>query len=528
MAENVIINLLPSKQLKSVMKATDSVTERSVLPPKPTKTITKASNSATERLVSSPVNLIKQLVFTEFGLSPVTTMRSPELSISPAGAKHGVAFASISTEVCSDIISSRKAEFPRLNLQPNIKANNGCCCKRSRCLKLYCQCFAAGVYCDERKCKCIGCRNNVENEALREAAVENILERSPSAFSPKIACSPCSALNIGDDKENVPMVGKHYKGCGCKKTGCLKKYCECYHAKVFCSENCKCVDCKNFEESVERMALSERDSFFEGSKETDTDGNLSNTNMCKNFQGSEEKIAFPGRENYKRKLCIQRANTAISIAIGLSGHSFLHASRKRKSHEFLDSNDKDPPNQRPINEQKANPRRISSALSGLSDDPVNHIVSSATPGCSEFHCRSLLADTIHSRDVEKLCTLLVLVSEAAKILPDKNGNILEVQDMENCQEGFDVQKEVQVNHLSRNQSDAVNAKDSSFVGAARQNQIPNNGYKSDLYIKQEELVLKSFRNCLRKIITLGDLKESRADQCQQTDNPLQMMELLSE
>ncbi|XP_031277681.1 protein tesmin/TSO1-like CXC 5 [Pistacia vera] len=460
MAENVIINLLPSKQLKSVMKATDSVTERSVLPPKPTKTITKASNLATERLVSSPVNLIKQLVFTEFGLSPVTTMRSPELSISPAEPN------------------------TVLHLPPS-----------------YCQCFAAGVYCDERKCKCINCRNNVENEALREAAVENILERSPSAFSPKIACT-YSTLNIGDDKENVPMVGKHYKGCGCKKTGCLKKYCECYHAKVFCSENCKCVDCKNFEESVERMALSERDSFFEGSKETDTNGNLSNTNMCKNFQGSEEKIAFPGWENYKRKLCIQRANTAISTAIGLSGHSFLHASRKRKSHEFLDSNDKDPPNQRPINEQKANPRRISSALSGLSDDPVNHIVSSATPGSSEFHCRY----TIHSRDVEKLCTLLVLVSEAAKILPDKNGNILEVQDMENCQEGFDVQKEVQVNHLSRNQVDAVNAKDSSFVGAARQNQIPNNGYKSDLYIKQEELVLKSFRNCLRKIITLGDLK----------------------
>ncbi|KAJ0076086.1 hypothetical protein Patl1_34262 [Pistacia atlantica] len=518
MAENVIINLLPSKQLKSVMKATDSVTERSVLPPKPTKTITKASNSATERLVSSPVNLIKQLVFTEFGLSPVTTMRSPELSISPAEPNTALHLHPL------------KAESPRLNLQPNIKANNGCCCKRSRCLKLYCQCFSAGVYCDESKCKCIGCRNNVENEALREAAVENILERSPSAFSPKIACSPCSALNIGDDKENVPMVGKHYRGCGCKKTGCLKKYCECYHAKVFCSENCKCVDCKNFEESVERMALSERYSFFEGSKETDTvtDGNLSNTNMCKNFQGSEEKIAFPGWENYKRKLCIQRANTAISTAIGLSGHSFLHASRKRKSHEFLDSNDKDPPNQRLINEQKANPRRISSALTGLSDDPVNHIVSYATPGSSEFHCRSLLADTIHLRDVEKLCSLLVLVSEAAKILPDKNSNILEVQDMENCQKGFDVQKEVKVNHLSRNQADAVNAKDSSFVGAARQNQIPNNGCKSDLYIKQEELVLKSFRNCLRKIITLGDLKESRADQCQQTDNPLQIMEPLPE
>lgn len=83
MAKNVIFNFLPSEQLKSVVKATDSVIERSNLPPKQTRTVTKGSNSATERLVSSPVNLIKQLVFTEFGLSPVTAMISPEISVPP-------------------------------------------------------------------------------------------------------------------------------------------------------------------------------------------------------------------------------------------------------------------------------------------------------------------------------------------------------------------------------------------------------------------------------------------------------------
>jgi hypothetical protein len=33
--------------------------------------------------------------------------------------------------------------------------------------------------------------------------------------------------------------------CNCQKTKCLQLYCECFHGGAVCSDQCRCVDCRN-------------------------------------------------------------------------------------------------------------------------------------------------------------------------------------------------------------------------------------------------------------------------------------------
>ena len=58
------------------------------------------------------------------------------------------------------------------------KKSKQCNCKNSRCLKLYFECFASGTNCDG--CNCLNCCNNVENDAVRQEAVEATLEKNPN------------------------------------------------------------------------------------------------------------------------------------------------------------------------------------------------------------------------------------------------------------------------------------------------------------------------------------------------------------
>jgi len=85
-----------------------------------------------------------------------------------------------------------------------------CNCSRSRCLKLYCECFKVGVRCGAG-CKCTNCQN-----------VQGI----PGA--PKL-------------KKNATVK----KGCTCTQSKCAKNYCMCFGAQRACSELCRCKGCDN-------------------------------------------------------------------------------------------------------------------------------------------------------------------------------------------------------------------------------------------------------------------------------------------
>ncbi|CAH1639258.1 unnamed protein product [Spodoptera littoralis] len=122
-----------------------------------------------------------------------------------------------------------------------LRPRKACNCTKSQCLKLYCDCFANGEFCN--RCNCNNCHNNLENEELRQKAIRACLDRNPNAFRPK----------IGKSKTGGPdIIRRHNKGCNCKRSGCLKNYCECYEAKIACTSMCKCVGCRNVEETLER------------------------------------------------------------------------------------------------------------------------------------------------------------------------------------------------------------------------------------------------------------------------------------
>ena len=83
--------------------------------------------------------------------------------------------------------------------QPTVRVT--CNCAKTSCLKMYCLCFRQGLKCSV-DCSCTTCCNDGNHKIKVDSAREQISKRNPLAFKDKLS------------------LGKHNKGCSCRKSGC--------------------------------------------------------------------------------------------------------------------------------------------------------------------------------------------------------------------------------------------------------------------------------------------------------------------
>lgn len=96
---------------------------------------------------------------------------------------------------------------------------SGCNCRNSKCLKNYCECLRKGVTCNG--CNCQDCENHSHSPFL----LDKLKKKEKNDARPP--------------RNDIP------KGCSCRRSRCLKNYCECYQAGAGCGEHCKCLNCSN-------------------------------------------------------------------------------------------------------------------------------------------------------------------------------------------------------------------------------------------------------------------------------------------
>ena len=89
---------------------------------------------------------------------------------------------------------------PQATTPSGKKKKLGCTCKKTFCLKMYCECFSQGKQCGD-DCACLNCKNAPGFEDLISNAKQGIKEGG------------ARSCRLSE------------KRCNCRKSHCLKRYC---------------------------------------------------------------------------------------------------------------------------------------------------------------------------------------------------------------------------------------------------------------------------------------------------------------
>ncbi len=117
---------------------------------------------------------------------------------------------SMNTNPSEERLETEGLDGPRPGLP-----GKACNCRKSFCLKKYCGCFTESVYCDS-SCKCLNCKNIAGHRKDIMLARARVIAKEPEAFKPK---------------SNKRLT------CKCKRTRCLKMYCDCFAGDSLMRDN---------------------------------------------------------------------------------------------------------------------------------------------------------------------------------------------------------------------------------------------------------------------------------------------------
>ena len=165
--------------------------------------------------------------------SSLASTRNRLTSVAPAVSAAESLLSTVSRTHGSSVLILRGSTGPVDSAAKNILREwHPCNCKKSKCIKLYCECFAAGRFC--KGCNCEQCNNVASHQSARQKAIDGILQRKANIRGFQSGTVPSFAT-----------LSRKSKGCNCKKSGCKKKYCECFQRSVRCSDLCQCQLCEN-------------------------------------------------------------------------------------------------------------------------------------------------------------------------------------------------------------------------------------------------------------------------------------------